>query len=143
MRTVTLASGESATGRVLKLEPAFIASIRIQDASKTLTRSTKDGRNPDLRLGVWGPGGLYYPAHAVRSAAIPGNLAEDGITNFQFQLGVPRDTLLKLHVASRDLQLGDAAGVPLTANFSEQSFQSSGEDSQAKSFTFSVLGTLP
>lgn len=40
-----------------------------------------------------------------------------------FQIAVPRDTVLKLHIASRDLKLGDDKGASLTANASQQAFQ--------------------
>ena len=60
-----------------------------------------------------------------------------------YQIGVPRDTTLRLHVASRDLRLGDAAGAMLSGNASRESFRYASGDASPKSFTFTVLGLLP
>ena len=113
----------------------------MQDAQKILSQKTKDGRLPELTLGVWGPNGLYYPAH------VSGSTASRGAGNFEagiaYHIAVPRDTVLKLHIASRDLKLGDAAGVSLPANASQQAFQHANGDPNPKSFAFTVLGLLP
>jgi len=62
--TVTVVSGQAATGVVLRLTPASALNIQVLDSQKVLTQATKDGRRPELTVGVWGPDGLYYPAHA-------------------------------------------------------------------------------
>ena len=103
---------------------------------------TRDGRRPDLTIGVWGPGGLYYPAHASGSPAATGNL-QGGIPSRSYRLAVPRDTALNFYIASHDLKLGDAIGVALPANVSQQAFQHATGDPNPKSFSFSVLGLLP
>jgi hypothetical protein len=51
---------------------------------------------------------------------------------------VPRDTALSFYIASRDLKLGDANGVALPANASQQGFQHATGDANPKSFTFTV-----
>jgi hypothetical protein len=58
-------------------------------------------------------------------------------------LAVPLDTALSFHIASRDLKLGDANGVALPANASQQAFQHATGDSNPKGFAFTVLGLLP
>jgi len=139
--TVTLASGQAATGVSIKLVGASVLSIHVQDAQQILSQQTGDGRRPDVTIGVWGPKGLYYPARASGSAA-SANL-QGGIPGYTYRLAVPRDTALNLYVASRDLKLGDAAGVALPANASQQAFQHATGDPNPKSFTFRVLGRLP
>lgn len=139
--TVTLASGQNVTALSLKLASASVLSIQIEDAQKVLSQLTRDGRRPDLTLGVWGPGGLYYPARPEGSPAA-GDL-QGGTTSYRYRLAVPHDTALNLYVSSRDLKLGDANGAALPANASQQAFQHAAGDASPKSFAFSVLGLLP
>jgi hypothetical protein len=139
--TVTLVSGQAAPGVLVRLTPASVLSIQIQDPQKALNQRTRDGRRPDLSVGVWGPKGLYYPAHASGAQPSAGSL--QGGTSYSYQLAVPRDTGLKFYIASRDLRLGDAASVPLPGNASQQAFQHATNDPNPKSFTFRVLGLLP
>ena len=56
--TVSLTSGQTASGISLKLTAASMLSIQVYDSQKLLGQLTKDGRHPDLALGVWGPKGL-------------------------------------------------------------------------------------
>lgn len=103
---------------------------------------TKDGRHPDLTLGVWGPKGLYYPARATGSTT-GGISLQGGIATYSYRLAIPRDTALSFYITSHDLKLGDASGVALPANASQQSFQHATGDVKPKNFAFSVLGLLP
>src|ERR1017187_3947369 len=57
--TVTLVSGQTATGVSLRLTAASVLNIQVQDTQQILTRKTSDGRQPELMLGVWGPNGWY------------------------------------------------------------------------------------
>jgi hypothetical protein len=50
---------------------------------------------------------------------------------------------MNFYIASRDVKLGDANGVALPANASQQAFQHASGDANPKSFTFTVLGLLP
>ena len=138
---VRLVSGQAAAGIRIALTPASVLNVQVRDAQKALSQLTKDGRRPDLSVGVWGPKGLYYPAHASGSPAA-GNLA-NAVTSYSYRLAVPRDTALKYHIASRDLKLGDATGVALPGNASQQAFQHATGDANPKSFAFTVLGLLP
>jgi hypothetical protein len=65
------------------------------------------------------------------------------IPTYSYRLGVPRDTALNFYIASRDLNLGDANGVAIPTNASQQAFQHATGDTNPKSFTFTVLGRLP
>jgi hypothetical protein len=140
--TVTLTSGQVASGISVKLTAASVLNVQVQDAQNALSQMTSDGRRPDLTLGVWGPGGLYYPAHASGSPAAAGSL-QAGIASYSYRLAVPFDTALNFYIASHDLKLGDATGVALPANASQQAFQHATGDPNPKSFSFSVLGLLP
>jgi hypothetical protein len=140
--TVMLTSGQAASGISLKLTAASVLNIQVQDAQRALSQLTKDGRRPDLTVGVWGPKGMYYPAHASGGPAGGGNLP-GGITTYSYRLAVPRDTALNCYIASHDVKLGDATGVALPANASQQAFQHATGDTNPKSFSFSVLGLLP
>ncbi|MCL5743758.1 MAG: carboxypeptidase-like regulatory domain-containing protein [Acidobacteria bacterium] len=139
---VTLAPVQAATGIKIALTPASVLNVQVKDAQKAMSQLTKDGRRPDLSVGVWGPRGLYYPAHAAGSLTTAGSLP-GAINIYSYRLAVPRDTALKLYVASHDLKLGDANGVALPANASQQAFQHATGDANPKSFTFTVLGRLP
>jgi hypothetical protein len=140
--SVTLTSGQAATGVALKLTAASVLSIEVLDPQKVLSQLTKDGRRPDLTIGVWGPKGLHYPAHLVGSSTPAGNL-KGGITSYSYRLAVPRDTALNFHIASHDLKLGDATGAALPSNASKQAFQHATGDPNPKSFAFTVLGLGP
>ena len=139
--TVTLASGQNSTGISLKLTAASVLNIQVQDPQKVLSQKTKDGRNPDLTLGVWGPKGLYYAAHGSGSPTAAAN--PQGGVGYNYRLAVPLDTALNFYIASHDLKLGDAAGVTLPGNVSQQAFQHTTGDPNPKSLAFTVLGLLP
>lgn len=139
--TVTLTAVQNATGVSLRLTAASVLSIQVQDPQNALSQKTKDGRHPDLSLGVWGPKGLYYPAHSSGSGTVtPGT--QSGKT-YTYRLAVPLDTALKFNISSHDLKLGDANGVSLPANATQQAFQHATGDPNPKSFAFTVLGFLP
>lgn len=139
---VVLVAGQAAAGIKIPLAPASVLNVQVKDAQKALTQLTKDGRRPDLNVGVWGPGGMYYPARAVSS---PTGTAgpQANIPTYSYRLPVPRDTALNFYIASHDLKLGDANGAALPANASQQAFQHATGDANPKSFTFTVLGKLP
>lgn len=139
---VTLVSGQTAAGIKIALTPASVLNVQVNDAQKVLSQLTKDGRHPDLTLGVWGPKGQYHPARAASSPVAPAG-PQASITTYTYHLAVPRDTVLNFYIASHDLKLGDASGVALPANASQQAFQHATGDNNPKSFTFSVLGFLP
>ncbi|HWQ55157.1 MAG TPA: carboxypeptidase-like regulatory domain-containing protein [Bryobacteraceae bacterium] len=139
---VVLTSGQAVAGIKIALTPASVLNVQVQDAQKVLGQKTKDGRRPELTLGVWGSRGLYYPARLAGNPPAAGGL-QGGITTYSYQLAVPRNTALKLYIASRDLKLGDSTGVALPANASQQTFQHATGDANPKSFTFFVLGLLP
>lgn len=139
---VTLTATQAANGIKIPLTPASVLNIQVKDAQKVLSQLTKDGRHPDLALGVWGPRGMYYPARAAggpTAAAGP----QASVDTYSYRLAVPRDTALNFYIASHDLKLGDANGVALPANASQQAFQHATGDNNPKSFAFSVLGFLP
>lgn len=140
---VRLVSGQKATGLSIGLTTASVVTIQVQDAQKVLSEKTKDGRRPDLTIGVWGPNGLYYPAHGLGSPATAVIPQGDRVDTYSYRIAVPRDTALKLHISSRNLRLGDAAGATLTGNASEQSFRHATGDLEPRIFTFTVLGLLP
>jgi hypothetical protein len=135
---VTLASGQAVSGISLRLTAASILSIQVKDANKVLSKATKDGRRPDLTLGVWGPNGLFYPAHASGGAGAAGEMG-----TISYRIEIPRDKALKFHIASRDVRLGDESGAALPGNASQQAFQHATGDPNPKNFSFTVLGLLP
>lgn len=137
--TARLAAGQAASGVVLRLSSASVVKIHVQDAQRLLSRPIRDGRVPELMVGVWTPGGLYYPARLSSSPGAPGNPA----AGLSYEVAVPRDTAVRLHIASRELKLGDAGGVALSGNASQQTFLHAAGDPQPKTFTFRVLGLLP
>jgi hypothetical protein len=140
--TVTVVSGKAAAGVSLRLTAASVLTIQVKDAQKVLSQKTKDGRRPDLTLGVWGPNGLYYPARTLAAPDTAVSPQGEG-SSYSYKVAVPRDTALKVYIASRDLKLGDGDGATLPANASQQAFQHATGDNNPKSFAFTVLGLLP
>ena len=136
---IVLAAGEASSSIKIPLSRASVLQVQIMDEQGAMGQLTKDGRQPDLSVGVWGPRGLYYPARAESRAVHQGGPEVDTRVH-HYRLAVPRDTTLKLHVASTDLELGDADGVALPANASPQAFQHATGDANPKSFQFKVLG---
>jgi hypothetical protein len=137
--TLALTSGQAAFGISLRLTPASVLTIQVHDPQRFLHQNTRDGRRPDLMISVWGPRGVYYPAHG---SARPGTLT-GGITSYSYRLAVPRDTALDFQIASRDVKLGDSLGVALPANASRQPFLHATGEANPRSFAFTVLGFLP
>jgi hypothetical protein len=137
-----LVSAQAATGIKIALTPASVLDVQVRDAQKALSQLTKDGRHPDLSVGVWGPRGMYYPARVVSTP--PGTAGvQASIPTYSYRLAVPRDTALNFYIASHDLKLGDSNGVALPTNASQSAFQHATGDANPKSFTFTVLGKLP
>jgi hypothetical protein len=106
--TLTLTAGQAASGTSLRLTPASLLTVQLQDPLKAMNQKTKDGRRPDVSVGVWGPKGLYYPARDMNPTAAAGS--SGGAVTYTYQLAIPRDTTLNFHIASNDLKLGDGAG---------------------------------
>jgi hypothetical protein len=139
---ITLSSTQVSAGIKIELTPASVLSVQVKDATKALAQLTKEGRRADLTIGVWGPKGLYRPARAVNATAdAPGPQGSSPIV--AYWLAVPRDTALSLYIASRDFKLGDANGVALPDNASQQAFRHASGDAKPRSFTFTVIGKLP
>jgi hypothetical protein len=142
---ILLASAQAATGVSLRLTAASVLTVQVKDSQNLLKQKTRQGGQPDLTIGVWGPRGLYYPARASGGPGIEGNPLPGSKPEMihTYRLAVPRDTPLKLHVSSRDLKLGDGARAALAGNASQQTFQHATGDANPKSFVFTVLGLLP
>ena len=85
---VSLIAGQASTGISMKLTAASVLTVQVNDGQKVLKQLTKDGRRPDLSVGVWAPRGLYHPARAESSAA-PVVGTQSATT---YRLAVPRDT---------------------------------------------------
>jgi len=79
----------------------------------------------------------------ILPAARPQTLRKPEFPTYSYRLAVPHDTALNVSIASHDLKLGDAAGVALPANASQQAFQHAASDPNPKGFAFTVLGLLP
>lgn len=139
---ITLNSAQIVTAFPVYLEKASIVTIRLRDSGNAMTLPAKDGRHPAVSFGVWAPNGLYYPAHSETGSQPPPAM-HNAVAIYTYRVAVPRNVPLKLHVDSRDLKLGNADGLPLPANASQQAFQRTASDLDPQDFTFSVLGVLP
>jgi hypothetical protein len=140
--SLTLASGQNLTGIFLKLTAASFLVVQLRDAQNLLRQSTKDGRRPELTVGVWGPKGLYHAAQALPNSP-PATTVDGNVPTYEYRLAVPRDVALSLFIASHELKLGDSSGVSLSMNSSKQTFQLASGEANLKSFSFTVLGLLP
>lgn len=120
--TVTRAAGQSVAGVSPELVPASVLTITVSNPLQSLAQKTSDGRTPGLALGVWGPKGLYHPAHSSgKLGAIAGPSA--AAASYSHRLAIPLDTALNFYIASHGLQLADSTGVAQPGNASRQSFQ--------------------
>lgn len=131
--TISLAEGQALTASTIKMIPGSIAQVRVNDPGQLLNTKTAAGAVADISIGVWGAKGLFYPAH----------LSSKDSAGASYQLTVPRDTLIALHIISRHLKLTDSTGTALPQNFLQQKFQSKSADANPPSFTFSVAALIP
>ncbi len=138
---VALAAGQNISGTAVSLAAASVVNIQIEDTQNALSLKTPDGRAPNLRVGATGPQGFFYPARQV-GLGTP-SLAHPGGRTYAYRLATPPNTTLNLSVGSKDLKLGDQAGVALAGNLSSASILSAIAGASPASFTFTVLGLLP
>jgi hypothetical protein len=134
IKPLTLTAGQQSNGTVLKLQTGSVLKIHLNDTSGLLAQQTKQGRNPDLLLGVFGgPQRTFYPAHQVGADK----------SGSDYQLTVPLDMPMTLVISSKSLKLADASGTALPSNASQQAFQHATGDSNPKAFVFTVTGVNP
>ena len=139
---IVIGSVQSAVGINIALAPASVLNVQLADPRGALRQLTRDGRRPELNIGVWGPRGMYYPAREANELlATPG--ARDSVSTYKYQVAVPHDTGLRFQIVSRDLKIGDANGLALTEEAKRPNFQHSTGDAAPKSFSFTVLEKLP
>ena len=130
---VPLAAGQTSTGNALKIDKGSVLQVRIDDPGNLLGKKTKDGRNPHLLVGIWASNGSFYPLHVGSKDTAGSN----------FQVTIPRDTPLKLQVASKDLKMANANGVAIAATGDQQPFQHNTNDPNPKSFKYTITGLRP
>ncbi len=139
---VNLTASQAASGISLHLTPASTLSVALSDSQGLLAQATADGRSPELKVGVWGQHGVYYPVH-LAGGQPAAHLIAGAVSSRTYVLAVPFDTALQFYIASRDLKIGNAAGAALPANAALQAFQHVTGVSNPTSFAFSILGKLP
>jgi hypothetical protein len=137
---VNLTAGQISGGNVVNMRPGSVLNVRVQDPQQlvtpTINPTSGSPKPPDLLVGVWGPGSpgsQFYPAwiSATDSAGI------------DYQVTIPLDTKLALHISSKHFKLANAGGSALNGNFDQVNFQHATGDANPKSFTYSVAGVLP
>ena len=130
---VTLAAGQTSSGNALKIDKGSVLQVHIDDPGHLLAQKTSRGRDPQILIGVWGASSLFFPVHATSKDTAGAN----------FQVTVPRDTPLKLNVASKDLKLSNASGAAIAATGDQQPFQHATGDANPKSFRYTITGVIP
>jgi hypothetical protein len=130
---ITVAAGQQSSGNALTVPSGSVMKIRIEDTSQLLFQKTKTGFVPDLLVGVFGPNGLFYPAHVTNR----------DIRGLSLQLTIPFDTPLALSVASRAAKLADASGGALPAPGAQVAFQHARADANPQTFSYTVIGIVP
>ena len=140
---LTVAAGQTVSGVTLRMIPASIVTIRVEDAQNVISRRSSEGRRPELMIGVRDLKGRYHPARRTEVAMLAASPFAVGTSGYGYQIAVPPDTPLKLEIGSRDLKLGDASGAALAGNASQQALLHATGDSTPKTFVFRVLGVLP
>jgi hypothetical protein len=122
----------------VKLQPGSILKIQVQDPNQVVSNAVSKGSPVELSVGVWGAFNLFHPARLVGS---------DSSGNNNYQLTIPRDTFLAIHIASVHLKLGDASspegGNDLAGIYFQQRFQHKTGDANPPSFAVSVKEALP
>jgi len=136
--TISLAAGQKSGSNVVGMVAGWVLHVRIQDPQQIVAvqMAGQKGGTPDINVGVWGtgnPGSRFFPARVTGTDS----------AGLDYQVTVPRDTLLALHVSSRHLKLADASGGALTGNASQQRFQHKTGDANPVSFTFAVTAVIP
>jgi hypothetical protein len=89
---------------------------------------------------------LFHPAPTAAASSVVGDPQAAGAkaaSSYSYRIAIPRDAVLKLHIASKDLRLGDNVGATLPGNVSQQAFKHATGDANPRSFVFTVLGLLP
>jgi hypothetical protein len=143
-KPVTVGPAQAVSGVVVGVRPAAVVTVGVGDPQRLLAQTDREGRRPELSVGVWLPNGLYRPARAPAGPVAPGTaLGAPGIPTYTYRLAVPPGTPLRLHIGSRNLRLGDAGGAPLPGNARSEAFQHAAGDAGPRNFSFTVLGLLP
>jgi len=137
---VTLTAGQKSANNTVGMVAGAILHVRVQDPQQLAVpaASVKAGSppSPDISVGVWSmgfPGSRFFPARITGTDS----------TGLDYQVTIPQDTSLALHVSSRHLKLADAAGAVLTGNTSQTKVQHKSGDANPVSLTFSVTGVIP
>jgi hypothetical protein len=137
---VTLTAGQISSNNTIGMVAGATVLVRIQDPQQLAipAASVQKGvpPSPDLSVGVWGggnPGILFFPAHLTGTDS----------TGLNYQVTIPHDTSLALHVSSRHLKLADATGAALAGNISQKKIQHNSGDPNPVSLTYSVTGVIP
>jgi hypothetical protein len=131
--SIAVATGQQLSGNALAVASGSVVKIRIEDSSQLLFQKTKTGFLPDLLVGVFGPNGLFYPAHVVNR----------DIRGLSLQLTIPFDTPLALSIASRALKLADTSGPALPGTGAQTVFQHGRADPSPPTFSYTVTGIVP
>lgn len=107
MRTrATVVAGQAASGIQLRLKKAVAIGVRINDTSNVLQAARADGSTAQVVIGVFNAHGPFIPAY-VKSK---------GPTGSDYEILVPADTPLNLHVSSPNVTLNDPSGSKISAS---------------------------
>jgi uncharacterized surface anchored protein len=139
--TVSLAAGQKSGNNVVGMVAGSVLHVRIQDpqqlvAVQMASQKTGGAQSPDISVGVWGtgnPGARFFPARVTGTDS----------AGLDYQVTIPQNTSLALHVSSRHLKLTGATGAALAGNTSQQKFQHKTGDVNPVSFTFAVTAVIP
>jgi hypothetical protein len=131
--SVTVTAGQKSTGNLPTASAGSVLKIRIQDTAQLLFQKGKSGYLPDLLVGIFGPNGMFYPAH----------VANRDIRGLDLQLTIPFNTPLSLSVTSKAAKLADSTGVALPAGGAQAPFQHATGNPSPPSFTYTVTGVVP
>jgi hypothetical protein len=139
--TVNVKAGQKSENNVVGMVAGSVLHVRIQDPQQLVAvqmASQKAGgtQNPDINVGVWGagsPGIRFFPARLTGTDS----------AGLDYQVTVPENTSLALHVSSRHLKLAGATGAALAGNASQVKFQHKTGDANPVSFTFAVTAVIP
>ena len=65
MTKLTLTAAQKSNAGKLSINRGSVLKVRVDDAGQFLGKKTKDGRDPSLIMGVWGPNGFFHPMYAA------------------------------------------------------------------------------
>lgn len=131
LKTVQVSDGLTAAAGAIRLKPATLLRVRINDAAKALEKKNAETFAPHVLVGVFDVRGMFHPAMAAKKDS----------AGINYELPIPPDLPVTLRVYSAHVKLETEARAPVSAKgYQEVVLQS--QKSPPKQYTFNVTGRM-